>query len=59
INALLNFVYPLPAGSTQPPPPQYFLDRTILCARNSDVDDVNARMLDRLPGAAQVFHSAD
>jgi hypothetical protein len=38
---------------------QYFLDRTILCARNDDVDELNAEILRQFPGAEHVCNSAD
>lgn len=41
------------------PPPRYFLDRIILAPRNTDVDDLNATMLEKMPGLEMVFQSAD
>lgn len=41
------------------PPPDYFLNRTILSARNDDVDDINSQVLDSMPGTAHVFYSVD
>ena len=38
---------------------QYFRERTILSARNDEVDDMNQLILDQLPGEERVFHSAD
>ena len=44
----------------QPPPPDnYFFERTILSARNDDVDDINSRVLKDFPGEEKVYHSAD
>ncbi|OJT14231.1 ATP-dependent DNA helicase PIF1 [Trametes pubescens] len=58
IDSLIESVY---NGITShlPPPPDYFLNRSILSARNEDVDDVNQRVLDCLAGEEQVFHSVD
>ncbi|RDX46953.1 hypothetical protein OH76DRAFT_1355261, partial [Lentinus brumalis] len=42
-----------------PPPPEYFLNRIILSARNEDVDDINACILERMPGEERTFHSVD
>lgn len=38
---------------------EYFLGRNILSARNDDVDSINSRMLEMLPGQALEFSSAD
>ena len=38
---------------------QYFLDRNILTCTNSDVTDLNARLLERFPGEKHVMLSAD
>lgn len=58
IDSLLNAVY---AGleSDIPPPPEFFLNRIVLSARNEDVNDVNDRLLDRMAGPVHVYHSAD
>jgi hypothetical protein len=42
-----------------PLPDSYFLDRTILSAKNSDVDDINSSILSSFPGEKKVFTSAD
>ncbi|KAH9958684.1 hypothetical protein BGW80DRAFT_1135980, partial [Lactifluus volemus] len=42
-----------------PPPPDYFLTRTILAPRNSDVEALNDAVLDRMQGAEHIFLSAD
>lgn len=54
----MNFVYPN-LQSTIPPPPQYFLDRMILAPRNSDVNDINETLLDKMTGDAKTYYSAD
>jgi hypothetical protein len=38
---------------------QYFLDRTILCPRNDDVDFINRFALAQFPGEEKIFYSAD
>jgi hypothetical protein len=35
------------------------LERTILSARNDDVDELNKALLEKFPGEKTVFHSAD
>jgi ATP-dependent exoDNAse (exonuclease V) alpha subunit len=57
-NDLMNFIYPgLDDGVV--PPPEYFVDRSILAARNVDVRALNEALLDRIPGEARTFFSAD
>ena len=55
--ALINFVYP--NIDKLIPPPSYFLDRIILAARNTNVDDLNTAILHRFPGQELMFYSAD
>ena len=57
VNDLVQAVYPSIDGPT--PSSQYFLDQIILAARNSDVNDLNTDILNRMQGELQVFHSAD
>ncbi|KAF8161980.1 hypothetical protein BJ912DRAFT_812424, partial [Pholiota molesta] len=38
---------------------QYYSERTILCSRNDDVDDINNAILNKFPGQSTTFHSAD
>jgi ATP-dependent DNA helicase PIF1 len=38
---------------------QYMRERGILCIRNTYVDEINARMIDRFPGKAMVFYNFD
>ena len=59
IDNLIDTIYPAIAIDRPIPPPDYFLQRTILAARNSDVDDINRKVLDRMPGEQQIFVSAD
>ena len=56
-DTLIDFIYPNIAKLI--PPPSYFLDRIILAARNSDVDNLNTAILQRFPGEQQTFYSAD
>lgn len=42
-----------------PLPDSYFLDRTILSAKNADVDNINTSILESLPGEKKIFTSAD
>jgi hypothetical protein len=56
-NALIDAVFPGVSGPT--PPPNYFLERTILAARNGDVDGLNDAVLDRMQGESRMFVSAD
>lgn len=57
LKSLTDFIYPGIDGVV--PPPAYFLDRTILAARNNDVDDINDTVLDRMAGGILQFISAD
>jgi hypothetical protein len=38
---------------------QYFLERTILCCKNDDVDSINKTILEKMPGREKVLTSAD
>ena len=38
---------------------EYFSERTILSSKNEDVDNINLAVLEKFPGQAQLFHSAD
>jgi hypothetical protein len=54
---LINDTYPdIHLGNK---PNQYFLERTILCCKNDDVDDINKIILDMMPGIEKVLNSAD
>ena len=57
ITTLIHDIYPN-IDRIQPPPP-YFMDRIILAARNSDVDDINNAILNLFPGNESTFYSAD
>lgn len=56
-NDLIDFIFPGVNGPT--PPPNYFFERTILAARNGDVDGLNDDVLGRMRGEARTFISAD
>src|SRR6202522_153717 len=60
VDSLLDTVYP---GITVLDPKenndQYFLERTILNARNDDVDELNDKVLQRLNGPVITFCGAD
>ncbi|KAE8230594.1 hypothetical protein CF326_g4401 [Tilletia indica] len=55
---LVSFVYG-DALTTDEPPSRYWRDRSILHARNIDVDATNDYILNSLPGQSQSFFSAD
>lgn len=57
-NAFIDRTYP-GIRSLPLPPPDYFLDRMILSPRNSDVTDLNTRILDMMPGEAESLLSVD
>lgn len=57
MDALITSIYPdinLPHR-----PDQYLLNRTILSARNDEVDDINNSIVTRFPGDAHILMSAD
>ncbi len=56
--SLIDSVY---AGveSIPSPPPDFFLNRTILSARNEDVDEINSEVLHRMPTDERLYLSAD
>ena len=57
VASLIDTIYP--GVQTPNHPDLYFSERTILSCKNDDVDNLNKAVLDRFPGAARVFHSAD
>ncbi|KAI0750071.1 hypothetical protein C8Q80DRAFT_1100779, partial [Daedaleopsis nitida] len=59
VDSLINSIYGGLTPLTGTPPPDYFLHRTILSARNEDVEDINQRVLDRMLGDEYIFHSTD
>jgi hypothetical protein len=60
IDALYStLLQPQLAGLQDPLPDSYFLDRTILSAKNADVDNINSSILETFPGDKATFTSAD
>ncbi|KXN87692.1 ATP-dependent DNA helicase PIF1 [Leucoagaricus sp. SymC.cos] len=56
MNDLTNFIYPdIQLHQSD----QYFLDRTVLSSRNDEVDEINAAILERIPGEKHVLMGAD
>jgi len=60
LECLINTIYPglseIPANHRQD---KFFMERTILSARNEEVDELNQQLLDPFAGEEVVFHSAD
>ncbi|KAJ7624196.1 hypothetical protein B0H17DRAFT_963828, partial [Mycena rosella] len=56
-DALIDSIFPGIHGPT--PPPNYFLERSILAARNGNVDGLNDNILNRMSGERRTFISAD
>jgi hypothetical protein len=56
-DALIDSIFPGIRGPT--PPPNYFLERSILAARNGDVDGLNDDILKLMTGEHRTFISAD
>ena len=58
VESLINCIYPS-LCTIQEPRDKYLLERTILYARNDDIDEINAKMLQMFPGEVKTFFSAD
>ena len=58
IDTFIDKIYP-GIRSSPPPPPDYFLNCMILSPRNSDVADLNTRILDMMPSESESLLSAD
>jgi hypothetical protein len=58
VQSLINMLYPNIAEENSLTD-AYFLERTILSARNDDVDELNAMLLNRMPGEKKLFQSSD
>lgn len=58
MNHLIDSIYP-GIDSNPPSPPDYFHNRMILAPRNSDVRDINERILGLVSGESRQFISAD
>jgi ATP-dependent DNA helicase PIF1 len=58
VPALISEVYPdIQTGPALTD--KYFLECSILCAHNVDVDDINAKVNQEYPGAVRVYYSVD
>ena len=57
VSDLISEMYP--AISEPGKADQYFLERTILSAKNDAVDDLNQEILNQFPGEEQILQSAD
>ena len=57
VASLIDTIYP--GVETPNHPSLYFSEHTILSCKNDNVDNLSKAVLDRFPGAARVFHSAD
>jgi hypothetical protein len=58
LDSLIHSIYPQ-INSSELPPPEYFMRRMILAARNGDVDAINEDVLGRMPGRSKIYVSAD
>jgi len=58
VELLIDSIYP-GVNSNPPPPPEYFLNWTILTPWNADVGDLNQQILDRMHGDVWQYVSAD
>ena len=58
LETFIGQVYP-DIGSAPHPPGDYFLERMILTPRNSDVGNLNKRILELMSGEEEVFPSVD
>lgn len=58
LNHLIEYIYS-DINSIPPPPPEYFLHRTILSPRNQDVEDINSSILNLMSGQITKFASAN
>jgi ATP-dependent DNA helicase PIF1 len=57
VESLINSIHPEIAEGAKPD--DYFKNRTLLCCKNDDVDDLNADILAKFPGEEKVLLSAD
>jgi hypothetical protein len=56
VASLINAIYPDIVNEKLD---RYFMDRTLLCGTNNDVDDINTEILKKFPGEEKVLHSTD
>jgi hypothetical protein len=59
IESLIRSIYPPLSPLDDLPDDQYFLDRTILCALNENMMQINNEVLSHFPGQEYSFQSAD
>ncbi|KIJ05448.1 hypothetical protein PAXINDRAFT_23963, partial [Paxillus involutus ATCC 200175] len=61
MQSLINTLYSelLDPARNAPLPDGYFLDRTILSAKNTDVNEINTSILSSFTGEKVVYTSAD
>ena len=61
VNSLMHFVYPNLQSSSpaHPPKPDYFFQQIILAPRNSNVNDTNEILLNKMPGNTKIYYSAN
>ena len=58
VESLVNAIYP-GISCHPPPPPDYFLHRMILAARNADVGELNDLILNQMSGNMRTYFSVD
>ena len=58
VSDLIAEIYP-DIGRGRDWPDDFFLERAILCPKNSEVDEINAKLLSLFPGQSSVFHSVN
>jgi ATP-dependent DNA helicase PIF1 len=59
LDTLIESIYGDISQTGLPPPPEYFLNRSILTAQNEDVDELNHIIIDKHPGSEEIFYSTD
>jgi len=58
LSALITYIYPT-INQLPTPSPEHFSSRAILSSRNTDVDDINQKILDLFPGEEVTCSSVD
>ena len=58
VSSLISLTYPTLQHGLEMSD-QFFLERTILCPRNTEVDDINCSALNVFPGEERLYSSAD
>lgn len=58
-NLISSIYHDIGTSDHVPPPPEYFMHRAILSARNTEVDLINSKVLEAFPGDNHMFVSAD